>query len=195
MNKLQVACEEHSLQLSTMNWKVFQKEGNWIGRNIDQNGYQLDLQNINPIRNIEFQTTDDEIGRFVHGCIWMSSCVPSFHSLSHRLSDILESAHAKCGKRGKRHWRRSKFITVPGVWHTKILPKAQGKLEGWSGANLPKRKPRNYGVYGRVAQVLAGIFTQVNQLEPRKYVGHQKQQPFSLLGGRFSRTQENRTRC
>lgn len=99
LDKFMKICRKHNLILSAKKCVFFKEETRWYGRIIDSEGYRMDPQNIEAIRNRSFQITADELCQFIHCCRWMSTCIPDFHRKSEPLMSILEAAYKLAGKR------------------------------------------------------------------------------------------------
>lgn len=82
-------CTEYDLKLLAKKCKFFPKTVRWFGGIYDVQGYRLGPRNTEAMKNMEYPTTADEQCQFIDYCRWMANCIPVFHQIFQRLSEIL----------------------------------------------------------------------------------------------------------
>ena len=121
-------CAERELFLSAKKCLFFESELKWCGRTISGKGYRPDPARLEGLKDAHCPETGEELCQFIHCCRWMSLAIPNFAERIAPLSEVLEKAYAKSGRRTKRSIRSMELRNLSwGKMHEKKIFELQDR--------------------------------------------------------------------
>lgn len=98
LDKFFTTCDNFNLHLSATKSVFHTKKSKRCGRIIDEDGYQLNPQNIEALRTMEAPIVASELCQLIHCRRWMSNCIPDLHRAVKTLDFVLGGTYAKAEK-------------------------------------------------------------------------------------------------
>lgn len=123
-------CEVHGLFLSARKYELFIKKIKWCGRVVSEDGCRLYPHRLSGIQNLHEPESGSELAEFIYYCRWMSLTIPDFVRIAKPLTELLERAFRKIGKRTKRSIKNIRVSTLSwGRDHSQAYEKIQEMLK------------------------------------------------------------------
>ena len=95
-------CQQHGIKLHAAKCKLFLTEVQWCGRLISKRGIRMDPRRLQGLQEMKPPVTADQLQQFICAANWMRNAIPECNKTLSPLSNILETALKKAGKRTKK---------------------------------------------------------------------------------------------
>lgn len=132
LSKLEVffkICKERRLYLHARKCRFFDRKIKWCGRIITGEGFQMDPARLAGLQDIALPQTAEELAQFLYCCRWMSQVIPDFVGRIIPLTEILDSAYARSGRRTNRSIRAISLQSLSwGPTHERVFLDLQESL-------------------------------------------------------------------
>ncbi len=190
LNVILSKCNEVGLKLNLNKSDFGAKQAEFLGRIINEKGYQLHPRSTKAIEEMNRPETIGELGQFIHGVNWVRESIPGLTELMTPLREVLEAAYTKVGtrKKGKSMklnvsdygWTEKHDIQFDLVKKAFILRIQQAFYnEGWETCVITDASEGFWG----------GFITQVEHWDDSKPVWEQKHNIIAVFSGAFDTSQ------
>ena len=187
-------CTEKRLLISARKSVLFATELKWCGRIINAEGYTIDLVKIDSLRNMTMPETAAELAQFVYCCLWMALTIPEFNKRAAPLTDILEQAYSKAGKRTAKTIRKVRLSTLSwGTDHHQSFKYLQDSLENAVRLSYPDPKKVSCIFTDASDRFWSGVVTQTNRDQLALPIESQRHEPLAFLSSAFKKAELNWT--
>jgi len=183
-------CKSKRLYLSAVKSVFFATSIKWCGRIISGDGYKFDPTRISALREMEEPKTAAELGEFIYCCRWMSNSISYFAARISSLTDLLEEAYRRSGKRTKRSIKNIALSNLSwGITHNQAFQDLQNTLR--NTVKLPYPKPgMEIWVYTDASdRFWSAVVTQTQPDQLELPIEEQKHVPLAFLGAGFKGAQ------
>lgn len=187
-------CSEKRLLISARKSLLFATELKWCVRIISADGYKMDPAKIEGLRNMVMADNAAQLAQFVYRCRWMSLTIPDFNRRAAPLTEILEQAYAKAGKRTTKSIRKIRLSTLSwGPDHHRAFKYLQDSLEKAVRLSYPDPEKMLCTFIDASDRFWSGVVTQANRDQLALPIESQKHEPLAFLGSAFSKAELNWT--
>ena len=179
-------CSERGLFLSALKCCFFARQVRWCGRIISEKGVRLDPAKIEGLKDWKMPVNAGELCQFIHCMRWMSIGIPAFAERIAPLSDVLEEAYARAGKRKKRAIKNIALRTLSwGADQEASFLSLQDTLRNAVDIAYPD-KEKVLCVYTDASdRFWSAVVTQTGSKELSKPREEQEHFPMGFLGAEF----------
>ena len=192
LGKFFTVCAERNLFLSARKCKFFAHEIKWCSRSISGKGYRMDPSRAEALRELSSPTTADALCEFVHCCRWMEIAIPEFVRRAAPLTQLLETAYIKSGRRTKRSIRGMPLRTLSwGNTHEKAFRELQNNLRNAVEFSYLRAEQVVCVFTDASKQHWSGVVTQTCPSQLLLPVQDQLHEPLAFLGSSFNDAQRN----
>ena len=183
-------CQEKNLFLSAKKCQLFKKEVTWCGRKISGDGYEMDPYNSEWLKDLSMPKTGGELFQYIHCCRWMSTAIPAFEQRIAPLSNILEQAYERSGRRKKKSIENMELSLLSwGPDHERAFKDLQTSILNFTKLAYPK-KGSILCVYTDASYYFwSGVVTQIKEKDLSLPLEEQRHEPLAFLGQKFNATE------
>lgn len=130
--------------------------------------------------------TADELGAFIYCCRWMSISIPDFARRVTPLTDLLEKAYSRSGKRTKRSIKNISLRTLSwGPLHTEAFHNLQDTLRNAVRLSYPKPGMEICVHTDASERFWSAVVTQTKPEDLQLPLEDQRHEPLAFLGAAF----------
>ena len=162
----------------------------WCGRIITADGYKMDPRRLDGLKNMSTPKTADELAEFVYCARWMSIAIPEFARRVSPLTDMLEVAYKKSGKRTKSSIKKFQLRELSwGTIHTQAFESIQDSLREAVKMSYVDSEKVTCVFTDASDKHWSGVITQTLPEDLSKPFEDQQHEPLAFLGSAFSGAQ------
>lgn len=144
------------------------------------------------LQELDLPQTAGELSQFVNCLRWMSNSIPQFAERSAPLTDVLEEAYTRSGRRTRKSIQSMLLRTLSwGDKHVSAFRSLQDSIRNAVLMSFPKRDKRLCLYTDASDRHWSAVVTQVDPAELRKPVEKQQHEPLAFLGAAFKGAELN----
>ena len=153
----------------------------------------MDPTRVSALRDLDTPRTAGELSQFIHCLRWVSNSIPQFAERSAlHLTDVLEKAYKKSGRRTKRSVQNIPLHTLSwGTGHVEAFKSLQDTIREAVQLSFPK-KEKQICIYTYASDKFwSAVVTQIMPSDMQKPIEEQNHEPLAFLVSAFKDAEKN----